>query len=506
MDKRIITNAAALYIRLAVSTVVGIFTSRIILDALGFADYGIYNLVGGVVVMANFLNASMSGATTRFITFELGNGTLQTQRETFTVALFAHVLIACTVLFLAETVGLWFVNTQLDIPDNRMKAVQWVYQSSVICMIVSILQVPYNATIIAHEKMNIYAYIEILNSIFKLGIAYLIYTISSDKLIIYAILVLVASSFIALLYCLYCKRQFQDANACNYINRQKLRQILSFSGYDLYGNACVIVSNQFVGVVINQFFGVLLNAANGIANTINGIVSTFTGSIIQAFRPQITKQYACGNISEMSNLLNYSLMFSILMMSCVSVPLFFEMDYVMSIWLKSVPEHASVFCKILLICNLFRVINNIISISIHATGRIKAISFGSGTIYLLQIPIMYVLLYICINPTIPYIVLAVNMMLILCLNIVILKNNIPQVNIHSIVYLLFRTFVVVGIAIIPCFFVYNYFDSCLLRVIMVTISYIGPSVLLTLYLLLGREQRRRCFRMARNKLSGLCVK
>lgn len=506
MDKRIISNAVALYIRLAVSTIVGIFTSRIILDALGFADYGIYNLVGGVVVMANFLNASMAGATTRFITFELGNGTLDTQKETFTVALFAHILIACTVLILAETVGLWFVNTQLDIPDNRMAAVQWVYQSSVLCMIVSILQVPYNATIIAHEKMNIYAYIEILNSIFKLGTAYMIYIISSDKLVVYAILVLVASSLIALLYCLYCKRQFQDASVCNHINRQKLRQMLSFSGYDLYGNACVIVSNQFVGVVINQFFGVLLNAANGIANTINGIVSTFTGSIIQAFRPQITKQYACGNIAEMSNLLNYSLIFSILMMSCVSVPLFFEMDYVMSIWLKSVPEHASVFCKILLICNLFRVVNNIMLIGIHATGRIKAISFGSGTIYLLQIPVMYILLYICTDSTIPYLVLTLSMLLIASIDVVILRHNIPQINVRKIIYSLFRTFGVVGIAVIPCFLVYNYFNSCLLRVIMVTVSYIVPSMLLTLYLLLSREQRNYCFQIARNKLSGLCVK
>ena len=263
-QKKIFTNAIALYVRLAISTIVGIFTSRIILDTLGVADYGIYNIVGGVIVMANFLNASMAGATTRFITYDLGRVDLKSQKETFTIALIAHIIIALIVLVLGETIGLWFVNTQLDYPENRFVAVQWVYQTTILSMIVSITQVPYNASIIAHEKMGIYAYIEILNSILKLGIVYILYIVSADRLIIYSILVLIVSVFIAILYRVYCVRNFEETKACRYFNVEKFKAILSFSGFDLYGNACVVVSNQFVNIVINQFFGVLLNAASSL--------------------------------------------------------------------------------------------------------------------------------------------------------------------------------------------------------------------------------------------------
>ena len=499
MDKKIISNASALYIRLAVSSIVGIYTSRIILDALGFSDYGIYNLVGGVVVMASFFNASMTGATTRFITFDLENCNLQSQRETFTAALSAHLIIAGIVLVFAETVGLWFVYTQLDIPTNRISAVNWVYQVSVLCMLVSITQVPYNASILAHEKMNIYAYIEILNSFLKLGIAYLLYLIKGDKLIIYSVFVFGVSTMIALLYRLYCIRNFESSRLCGNINKEKLRKMLSFSGYDLYGNVCVVVGNQFVNIVINQFFGVILNAASGIANSINGIISQFSSNIVQAFRPQIIKQYAKGNILEMEVLISQAIRFSVLMMSCLSIPLLFEMDYVMSMWLKDVPNYASSFCKIMLIGNMLRVINNIFLIGIHATGNIKVLSFGSGTIYLLQIPLMYLLLKFQVNPLIPYIFTILNLLVISFIDFIILKHNIPQISIRRVLTSLLKVVFLICISTVLCYYVNISLDSGIFRVVTTTFTYVISAILFTLFLLLSRHEREKCIQVVKQK-------
>ena len=498
--KKIFTNAIALYVRLAISTIVGIFTSRIILDTLGVADYGIYNIVGGVIVMANFLNASMAGATTRFITYDLGRVDLKSQKETFTVALLAHIIIALIVLVLAETIGLWFVNTQLDYPENRFVAVQWVYQTTILSMIVSITQVPYNASIIAHEKMGIYAYIEILNSILKLGIVYILYIVSADRLIIYSILVLIVSVFIAILYRVYCVRNFEETKACRHFNFEKFKAMLSFSGFDLYGNACVVVSNQFVNIVINQFFGILLNAASGIASMVNGIVASFSGNVVQAFKPQITKQYAVNNIHEMRYLIDNALKFSIFIMSCMSIPLIFEMDFIMKLWLKEVPKYAPDFCKIMLIGNLFRIVNNIILGGIHATGRIKMLSFLSGTLYLLQIPLMYLILHYVANPVIPYWVVVINMVIIVFVDVVILKHNIPQISIKEISYSITKTLIVIFLSVIPCYIVNSCLHSCFIRVVCTTLGYIIPALLIASVILLTKRERHNMILLLRKKI------
>ncbi|MDY5953612.1 MAG: polysaccharide biosynthesis protein, partial [Sodaliphilus sp.] len=279
-NKRIAKNTIMLYIRMFISMVVGLYTSRVVLATLGVEDYGIYGVVGGVVGMMGFLNASMSGATSRFLTFELGKGDKERLAKTFSSALIVHIAIAIIVFILAETVGLWFLCNKLNIPEGRMEAAHWVYQFSILATMLSITQVPYNATIIAHEKMDVYAYMEILNVTLKLLIVYLLCIGNFDKLILYASLMLAVSILIMMVYRIYAIRQFPEAHFHWIWDKTYLRPILSFSGWDLYGNMACTIRQQGSVFLINIFYGVALNAACNIASTMQGILLQFSSNVV----------------------------------------------------------------------------------------------------------------------------------------------------------------------------------------------------------------------------------
>ena len=272
-NKRIAKNALMLYIRMFISMIVGLYTSRVVLATLGVEDYGIYGVVGGVVSMMGFLNASMSGATSRFLTFELGRGDMKRLADTFSSALIVHIGIAIIVFIVAETVGLWFLCNKLVIPEDRMEAAHWVYQCSILSAMLGITQAPYNASIIAHEKMGVYAYVEILNVTLKLLIVYLLVIGDFDKLKLYAVLVLAVSVLIMLIYRIYCIRMFQETHFHFVWKKDILKPLLSFSGWNLYGNLGNMFQQQGTNFVINFFFGVVMNAAMSVgltvANTVN---------------------------------------------------------------------------------------------------------------------------------------------------------------------------------------------------------------------------------------------
>ena len=268
-NKRIAKNTIMLYIRMFISMVVGLYTSRVVLATLGVEDYGIYGVVGGVGAMMGFLNASMSGATSRFLTFELGRGDKDRLAKTFSSALIVHIAIAIIVFILAETVGLWFLCNKLNIPEGRMEAAHWVYQFSILATMLSITQVPYNATIIAHEKMDVYAYMEILNVTLKLLIVYLLTIGDFDKLKLYAVLTFAVSLIIMMIYRIYCLRHFKESRFHWVWDKTYLTPLLSFSGWNLYGNFGGIAGNQANNFVINSFFGVVMNAAASVAFTVS---------------------------------------------------------------------------------------------------------------------------------------------------------------------------------------------------------------------------------------------
>lgn len=430
--KRIAQNATALYLRMIVTMVLGLYTSRVVLQMLGISDFGIFGLVAGIAGMLSIINTSMASATSRYITYELAKGDMERLSQTFTSALQIHIGIAVIFLLLAETIGLWFVNTQLVIPPERMEAAQWVYQCSIFTAILSITQVPYNAALFAHEKMSVFAYIEILNSLLKLGAALvLVLWDSESRLICYAIISLLVSSIILFIYRIYCIRRFAECHIKRVWCPKILKPMLSFSAYDLYGNICGLSFYQGTNVILNLFFGVVINAASSIANTVSGVLQGFAFKIIMAFKPSIVKLYAVGDIHKMSRIINMATTLSVLLMGVSSIPLFFEMDYVISLWLGSTPEYVVPFCRLLLIYCTIGIVNAIQIQAIHATGNIKRITFVGGTINLLTMPTMYLALYFGMPAITAYVIQVTAITFISVVSILIVKHQIPNFEVRS---------------------------------------------------------------------------
>lgn len=454
-NKRIAKNTIMLYIRMFISMLVGLYTSRVVLATLGVEDYGIYGVVGGVVGMMGFLNASMSGATSRFLTFELGKGDKDRLAKTFSSALIVHIAIAIIVFILAETVGLWFLCNKLNIPAERMQAAHWVYQLSILSAMFGITQVPYNAAIIAHEKMDVYAYVEILNVSLKLLIVYLLCIGNFDKLILYASLMLAVSILIMMVYRIYAIRQFPEAHFHWIWDKTYLRPLLSFSGWDLYGNACVIARQQGTNFLINIFYGVVYNAASGIATTVQGTISGLAFNIILAFRPQIIKQYAKGNVEDMSKLVGNAVCFTTILFGCMSIPLILETHYIMKAWLGVIPEKSEIFCQILLIASFLGLLNNIWNTCIHATGKIKEISIFSGTFFLISLPIIYVVFQFKAPVESAYLVFILSIVFVNVSNLLIIKKKIPKLKLNFV----FLNYIKVIIVLMASYYITSLFKA-----------------------------------------------
>lgn len=431
-NKRIAKNTLMLYIRMLLSMVVSLYTSRVVLNTLGIEDYGIYGVVGSVVAMFGFLNASMSGATSRFLSYEMGRGDTQRIKDTFSSALLVHIGIALVVIFLAETVGLWFLVHKLVIPEERMFAARVVYQLSILSTLISITQVPYNAAIIAHEKMDIYAYVEILNVSLKLLIVYLLVIGNFDKLILYAILTLLISVLIACIYRVYCLKRFEECRFKLIFNKIILKNLLSFSSYNLYGNLGSVINLQGSNFVLNNLFGVILNSASSIATTVSNVVNNFSSNMLIAFRPRITKSYAQGDINSFQNLFIWAIKLILLVYALIAVPVFVEIDTILTLWLKIIPPYTSIFCRCILVNIYFETLRYIITMGIHAVGKVKVISTCTGSMLLLNPIVIYIILTKTSSPFYTYYSIILGNSILCVLDILLLKRYIPLLNLKNI--------------------------------------------------------------------------
>lgn len=495
-NRRIAKNTVALYLRMFLTMIVGFYTSRVVLNTLGVQDYGIYGVVGGVIAMMGFLNAAMAGATSRFLTFELGRGDSARLARTFSSALIIHMGIALVVMVLGETVGLWFLCNKLVIPPSRMEAAHWVYQLSILSSMIGITQAPYDASIISHEKMNVYAYVEILNSLLKLGIVYLLVLGHFDKLKLYAVLTLAVSVTIMLIYRVYCLRHFKETHFHWVWDKAILKPMLSFSGWDLYGNACVTARQQGINFLINMFFGVTLNAASSIATTVTGMISGLVFNVITAFRPQIIKQHAQNKIEEMQSLMANAAVITIILYGILLTPCFFEMPLLLHIWLGIVPAHAVDFCRILLFSSTIGLINSIVNIGIHATGDIKKISLITGSIFLLSLPAVYIFFKLKFDVDYAYFTLVFVNFLVVTSDLIILKKQIKNIHILAIVKSIAASLTVVAISALPIYWVYLNIHESLLRLCIITI--INTILLLSIsYFFFIDEETRK---ILKNKL------
>ncbi|MGL4519396.1 MAG: lipopolysaccharide biosynthesis protein [Phocaeicola sp.] len=470
-NKRIAKNTLLLYLRMFIGMSVSLYTSRVVLNALGVDDYGIFNVVGGVVAMFSFINSSMGSATSRFLTFGIGKGDQEELRNIFSTALIVHIIIAGVIFVLGETVGLWFLENKLVISPERMNTARILYQFSILSTVIGITQVPYNALIIAHERMNIYAYMELLNVFIRLGVVWILLAFNGDRLLLYATLTLLTSTMFAIAYRAYCIRSFTESRFKLIIDKPVLSNMLSFSGWDLYGNMSVVARTQGVNMLINVFFGTAMNAAAGIAGSVQGSVMAFASNILTAIRPQIVKSYASGDYKYMSTLIYNASKYSFILLLLLSLPLMIEMPYVLRMWLKLVPDYAVDFTRWTLVFNFVANMSSVVISGIHATGKIKRPSLINGSLYMLVVPISYIFFMNSTYPVTPYIINALFVFIGCLSNVYTLSKYVVVFSfITFIKKVLLRLMPLVVISTTPALWVSSYMSEGLLRLVCVVLT------------------------------------
>ena len=491
-NKRIAKNTMMLYFRMLLTMGVSLYTSRVVLNTLGVQDYGIYNIVGGVIVMFGFLNSSMSGATSRFLTFELGLGDYEKLKKTFSAALTVHFIIAGIILILGETIGLWWLETKLVIPPDRMIATRWVYQLSILSTIFNITQVPYNATIIAHERMGVFALVEIINKLLQLGIVFLLLIGNFDRLILYAALMLLVSVIIRMIYRIYCTKNFPESQYKFEWDKEIIYPMLNFSGWSLSENASYFIRTQGVNMLLNFFFGVVINAAYGLANQVQGMISTLSSNFMMAVRPQIVKYYAKGDISQMQNLVINAAKFAFLLMSLACFPLILESQFVLHLWLGQTPNYAVVFCQLSLIYALISVIYTPIMFSNYATGKIKNFSMINAIVFVLVIPVSYFLLKQGYSPTVPFVINIILLIIVIVIGLFIVKKLIPTFSISDFYKkTIFVCFMIFILSSIFPMFLHLFLEEGWIRLLLVILTFAFVLCITSFFIALNKEMRQK---------------
>ena len=391
-NKRIAKNTLLLYFRMLFMMVVSLYTSRVVLNALGVEDYGIYNVVGGIVLMFNVISGSLSAAITRFITYELGKGNQEKLKRIFSSAVTIQLGLAVIIILLAEIIGVWFLNAKMNIPIPRILAANWVFQFSVFTFAINLISIPYNATIIAHERMSAFAYISIIEAIGKLVIAYLIMVSPIDKLIFYAILMCCVALIVRFCYGIYCTRHFSECHYHFIWDKQLLKNMFSFASWNFIGASSAILRDQGGNIVINIFCGPAVNAARGIAFQVNNAIQGFATNFMTALNPQITKSYASGEHKYMLTLIFQGARLSFYMLLLLSMPIILNTHYILSIWLGIVPDHTVLFIQLVLIFALSESLSQPLITAMLATGRIRNYQIIVGGLQMMNLPLSYFLL------------------------------------------------------------------------------------------------------------------
>lgn len=502
-NKRIAINTIMLYFRMFLTLGVALFTSRVILNSLGVEDYGIYNVVAGFVSMFAFINSAMTSATQRYVTFAIGKDETHRINKVFCTSMNIHILISLILILGAETLGLWFLNTHLIIPENRLFAANIVYQCAILSTVVMIISTPYNALIIAHEKMSTFAYISILDVTLKLVIAYLLYISPYDRLIIYAILMFVSQFVIRQIYSFYCHRHFPESRFRLINDKLLFKEMLSFSGWSLFGNLACVCTGQGVNVLLNMFFGPTVNAARGITIQVQNAVLGFSSNFQMAMNPQITKSYATGNLSYMHTLMYASSKYSFYLLFILSFPIILEADTILSVWLGVIPDHTSTFLRMALIISIINAMAGPFTIAAQANGRIKNYQVIVGSILLLTFPISYIVLkFGGQQPEIVYLVDLVIVILAQIFRIWMMRNMIKmsvREYISNVLVKIFSVAVVGSIIptslyiLLPKQEVASFFIVCLFSVVSVSIS--------VFYLGLLRSERERVVGFVKRKMN-----
>ena len=489
--KKIAKNTVYLYTRMIVILAVNLYTSRIILRTLGFSDYGTYNVVGGIVTMLHFLNVGMSGASQRFISFEMGKGNLSNLKNTICTSVLTHYSIAAIVVLVMESVGFLFLNYKLNIPADRLHAANWVFQCSVVTFVFSIISVPYHACIIAHECMATFAFISVFEAVSKLVVAFAITYASVDKLILYAVLLTIIQVIIRIIYVVYCKCQFEEWTFKYHFDKELFRKMFAFAGWGCVGNIGFSAKDQLSSILLNLFFGTTVNAARGIAGQVNGFVSSFAGNFTLAMNPQITKLYAAGEVEKSRNLVYAGSKYAFLLLSLVVIPFLTNEHYFLTLWLGKIPPYTDAFVFIILIGSMIYAMGHSTATAILATGRVKWLQIGLALILLTELPIAYVVLLFGKSPCYALMPSILTVFISVLYRFVLITKYVPC---YSMVFYLkntiIRCFAVAGFAMLGSFYLKSHFSEGFVCCILT--SFCSFLLVLVLSFFMGLTKNERC--------------
>jgi len=499
-NKRIARNTGMLYFRMLFTMGVSLFTSRVVLNTLGVVDFGIYNVVGGIVIMFSFLNGTLGSGTQRFITFQLGKNDFKELKKIFSISVTLHIFIAIIILILAETIGLWFLNYKLNIPADRMYAAQWVYQFSVFASVISIIQVPYNASIIAHENMSVYAYVSIVEVLLKLVLIYLLWVSNFDKLIIYSLLIFSVSLIIMSIYKIYCKKRYPECNYSFTWDKEIFKSMLSFSGWNIFGVLAFTGANQGINILLNIFFGPSVNAARAISYQISSSVNAFVTNFQTAVSPQIVKLFAENKIEELKNLVFQNAKYAFLLLFFISLPILFELDSILYLWLKIVPPDTVLFCRIILIQSLLYSINTPFIMAIHAVGKTKFINLTGGVALLMVLPLSYILLKLKFPAFFPFIIYIVGTLGEFYFDLYFLKKFINLSYNEFFMKTILPILKVVLISLVLPFFIYFLMDKGVIRLIIIFGTCWFSIMISTYFLAIDENTRLQIKNFIRRKI------
>lgn len=499
-NKRVAKNTLFLYFRMLIMMCISIYTSRVVLDILGISNYGLYQAVGGIVALFSFLNAALSNGSSRFITYGLGKGNTENLRITFCTILNAHILLALLVVLLGETVGLWFVLNKMNITPNRMNAALFAFHLSIITSIVDITQVPYTATIIAHEKMGIYAYVSLMEASLKLGIVFLLPLFHFDRLESYAALLFFAQLSIALFYRFYSVRKFKECRYHFVFDKKIFKEVTSFSGWSLIGSGAHALIGQGATILLQMFFGPKIVAGRAIAQQVNMAATQFVSNFKLAANPQIVKYYAADEIQKSKDMTMNVAKFSFFLMLILALPIFVVADPLLHIWLKVVPPYALIFLKLIVIQSLFDVIDDAFYTGLYAKGRVKENAIISPAVLALQFPIIYIGFKLGASPVLlSYSGIAASFLLSCIVKPIILHKvaDYEWKELFSVFVPCFKVTLTAGTICIGLsyFFKHDFIGYGILLILTILIT-----AICILYLGLDKQLRRRAYQTIKNKI------
>lgn len=488
--KKIALNTFLLYLRMIFVMGVSLYTSRVNIQALGLIDYGLFNIVAGIIGLVTFLNSALGTSSSRFISIAIGKNDVQASRLLFDTIYKVHILLGIIVVVVAEMIGIYMVNNVLNIPIQRLTACNIIYQCSIAVMLINLVNIPMTALIIAHEKFNVFAYIGVYEVLVKLMSSYALFVWPYDKLELWGVLNMLVSLSLWAFYYFYCRSHFDEFAISKKFDKVKARQVSSFSFWNILGSLSIAFKSAGVNIILNIFFGPLVNAANAIAYQVNNAITNFSANFTTAINPQIFKTYAQGEYRETEKLVHWGGKLSFFLVAVLGMPLVVEIDYILSIWLNEYPPYAPIFCQLIIVTSWIESFNYSIGTAIQASGKIKKYQIFVSGLSLMNLPLTYVFLYFGASPYVALEISIIISLLTLILRIYFIKILLDFNRLYYIKNVLLPSIVMILVTFPVCMWIKSYIENNILNLAaIICISTLCISSIF--YIFMGKKYRNK---------------